>query len=354
MNILKLNPVRLAFIILFLIIIDVAVLSWEKQLLVEPSQARLLTQEISSVRALKSHMKQSNGYNVIFVGDSTTYGRSSKARETIPFYFEQELRHRFPDKKINVFNCAYNGFTFMENYFMLTYLSDLDIDLIIYGIPYFRFYDQDLPSSYTPPILSTSASYDEINKLGVTVVNPETDQASLLIAQYWALYRNKSDITAALLGGSLTEKLQTLNNYFYDPIAYQKTQLINQYRYHPWFKSKFPPLEKIKTININANNPQVKVYKLLLNRMQDTGVPAVLYASPINFAMLESYGLGIVKESDIDKIRSISEPGINIFLDYSQAVPNKYFQDTIHLLAPGNKIVAEKLSHEIIKRNLLQ
>jgi hypothetical protein len=181
------------------------------------------------------------------------------------------------------------------------------------------------------------------------------------VTQNWALYRNRSNIAAAILGKSLGEKLYDGKYIVYDPISYQKQLIYWRDVFIPWYKKDYSKDFKKNTrkfgwISLDAKNPQVKFYQLILDLIKEEKMTAFFYTTPINYEMFDKYNKldrsSLAK--NMAKLQTISRPEETNFVDLSYALPGKYYSDSLHLLPPGNKQLAVRLATEISQKGLIK
>lgn len=358
-----LNFTRIVLMVFILLLTDVAIEKEENKLLAEPAQIRLATQEVDSIRALQRQIKLSRGYNVVFLGDSIVYGSSVGPRQTIPFYLEQELRKKYPQQNIRVFNYGYKGYGVSETFFMLNSLRGTGVDLVVFGLSSGWFNRKPVLEhanvvKLNPDVFQKS----RVSKLGVALPDSDKDlwerRLSVFLAEHWALYRNRSTIAAKILGKSLAEKIFESKLAVYDPAAYRNDRIYWEEVRRPWYEKEFQKrnISKFGWVNQSPTNPQLGFYELLMDMVQAEGVTSLFYVTPVNYDLFASYNL--IDYSAWNKSRSglkdLSRPPGTNYVDFSDAVPGKYFADSVHMLAPGNKLLAGKIAAEISARGFIK
>lgn len=358
-----LNYTRIALVILLLFLLDIAIKNAETRLLSEPAQIRLATHEVDSIRALQRQIKLSQGYKIVFLGDSIVYGSSVGPRQTIPFYLEQELRQSYPQRNIRVFNFGYKGYGISETFFMLNTLRGSDADMVIFGLSSGWFNRNPVLEhrnalKVNPDIFQKS----RVTRLGVTLSgideNPWNRRISAFLTEHWALYRNRSTLAAKILGKSLAEKVFESKLAIYDPVSYRNNQVYWQNVRRPWLEKDFGKqvISKLGWINLSPANHQAGFYQLLMDLVRAERLTPFFYVTPVNYDMFEEY-----KNIDYTswnknraRLRELSRPQETNFVDFSAAMPGKYFADSVHMLAPGNKLLAGKIAAEITARGLIK
>ncbi len=365
-QLLSLNFIRVALVILILLLLDLFIENYENKLLAQPAQIRLATHEADSIQALRRQIKESRGYKIVFVGDSVVYGPAGGSRETIAFYLAEELQQKYPHREIRVFNYGYKGYGISEAFFMLNTLRRSGVDMVIFGVNFNWFnrktvVDHINPAKASPDIFQKA----QVNHLGVTLPNPGSSPGSKTISgflsEHWALYRNRSTIAATVLGKSLAEKLYDYRYMVFDPPVYRKQQAYWQDILRPWYEKDIrkvfsPGNSKLGWINLSPANPQVGFYRLIIDLVRDEQVTPLFYVSPFNYEMYESYDK--LDRHTLNKylaeLKAQSRPQETNFVDFTYAIPGKYFVDSVHMLPPGHKLLAGKLAAEITGRGLLK
>jgi len=101
-------------------------------------------------------------------------------------------------------------------------------------------------------------------------------------------------------------------------------------------------------IDLSDDNPQVVFYNLIQEISVRKKIKALIYTSPQNFTLLNRYKMLDLPAwtVSIEELRDMTVKGIT-FKDFSTLVDDRYFSDTVHLLARGNKLVALQLAENI-------
>ncbi|OPX89331.1 hypothetical protein [Pelotomaculum sp. PtaB.Bin117] len=92
-----------------------------------------------------------------------------------------------------------------------------------------------------------------------------------------------------------------------------------------------------------------KYYRELCRYLEENEIPAVIFLSPVNHALLQRYQLldydayekntGIIARAALQ--RDIA------FFNYQDAIPQELFHDSLHMLDGGNAAMAELLSRDL-------
>lgn len=365
-QLLSLNFRRIILVILLLALADLAVITWEHRQMAEPAQIRLNTTETDSIRALSQLIRKSSGYKIVYLGDSVVYGSSVPPWETAPFYLEQELRRRFPQKNIQVFNYGYKGYGISENFLMLNTLRGAGVDMIIYGITYGWFNRKpviEYPTAgrVNPEIFQKTRAARLGMNMSPLDEHPFNRRLNEFLTGHWALYRNRSTLAAKFLNKSLSEKIFDYKLSLYDPITLQKQQIYWRDISRPWYQknlgAEFAKTSgKIGWINLSDRNPQMGFYRLIMDLAKSEGVTPLFYVTPLNIEMLNRFNKfdHPLWDNNLAALKKNSRPEETNYVDFSEDLSGEYFADSVHLLAPGNKLLAGKIAAEITAKGLIK
>jgi len=347
-----------------LLILDLGLRLYWANLYQQPGSVRLVNSEIESLQTMINEIKKAEGYKIVFLGDSQTYGSAVKdSSNTIPAYLERDLAKLFPDKQIKIFNLAFKGYGISENYFILNSLINdgVDVDLIIYNISTSWFNRNEILEHQNVVELSDyhleAAKLDDLKiKYDRSFREKFSAQVNLQVGNVWSLYQNRSAITGILLGKSFREKLTDWELKLINPKEALKRQKEEKDLYQPWFSKDWDSkIGKTNytfgTVNTNNSNPQIIFYKMILNLLSDHEMNAIFYNSPQNTKMIDKY-YGIDQEAwnkSLKNLKAITKNNYITYLDYTNSVPDSYFSDTVHLNSRGNELLAKQLEKDIIK-----
>lgn len=363
-RLLRLNLTKITTIIVILLLIDLFVQFYDDRLAEEPAQIRLLTHEADSIQALRRLVKKSNGFKIVFVGDSIVFGPTGSQRETMPFYLQQKLRKKYPDKNIQVFNYGYKGYGISETFLMLNTVRDLNVDMVVFGVN-FNWFNRNKVIEYTNALKVNPEVFvkPKVQELGIKIDNSRDNSwnvgISKLLSDNWALYRNRSNIAALLLNKSLIEKLYDYKLGIYDLKTAAEQKKYWQDIKLPWyeknFENSFAADGKIWWINTGENNTQVKFYRLIMDMLNQNHIQALFYATPVNYEMLDHYKkIDHARfEQSLKKLCNISRPEYTNFTDLTASIPGKYFADSVHMMPAGNELTAQNLAVEIVKKGFI-
>lgn len=356
----RITPQTLAVILILLLVLDGAVRLYWANLYRVPGSVRLVNEELATLQTMRNRIKAAKGYKILFLGDSAAYGSAEQnGSHTVPAYLEQELNRLYPDRQVKVFNFAFKGYGMSEAYFVLNSLADSGLDMVVYNVS-INWFNRAKAMEH-PNVMRLSDTYfGEPLVVRTGVLKPRTAREKLAdkinegVGRVWSFYQNRSAITTLLLGKSLRTQLSELQLAITNPekLAGQRQQEADLYR--PWYRKDWSVKlgqagYTVGKLNLRDNNPQVIFYNLMQELMVQKKIKALIYTSPQNFTLLNRYKMLDLPAwtASIDRLRQMTvRQGIN-FADYSTLVDNRYFSDTVHLLAPGNKLVAERLAGTI-------
>lgn len=356
----RLTPKTLVVILILLAALDGIVRLYWANLYREPGKVRLVNEELATLQTVRNEIRNAKGYKILFLGDSAAYGSAVRnSAQTVPAYLEQELNRLYPGKPVKVFNFAFKGYGMSENYFLLNSLADSGLDMVVYNVS-INWFNREKQLEH-PNVVGLSDSYFWEPFVAKTGVLPPRsgkekleDKINENLGRVWNFYQNRSVIATLLLGKPLRTELSDLQLTITNPRELTKQRQEDADLYRPWYQKDWSvKLGKagytVGKLNLRDNNPQVTFYNLMQELLVEKQIKALIYTSPQNFTLLNRYKMLDVPAwtASIGQLRDMTtRQGIS-FQDYSTLVDNRYFSDTVHLLAPGNRLVAEQLAKNI-------
>ena len=355
----RITPKALVVVVILLIAVDGIVRLYWANLYRTPGRVRLVNQELATLQTMRNEIRTAEGYRILFLGNSAAYGSAVRnGGQTVPAYLEQELNRRFPDKQVKVFNFAFKGYGTSENYFLLNSLKDSGLDMVIYNVS-INWFNRDKALEH-PNVVRLSDSYFwEPFVVRTGVLPPRTDKEKIndkvneIMGRVWSLYQNRSAITNIILGKSLRSMLSDLQLAVINPGELVRLHREEADLFSPWYwKDWSVKLGKagyiVGKIDLSDDNPQVVFYNLIQEISVRKKIKALIYTSPQNFTLLNRYKMLDLPAwtVSIEELRDMTVKGIT-FKDFSTLVDDRYFSDTVHLLARGNKLVALQLAENI-------
>jgi hypothetical protein len=359
----RITPKALVVIIILLVAIDGIVRLYWANLYRVPGRVRLVNEELTTLQTMRNEIRTAKGYKILFLGDSAAYGSAvQSSAQTVPAYLEQELNRCYPDKQVKVFNFAFKGYGMSENYFLLNSLADSGLDMVVYNVS-INWFNRTKVLEH-PNVLHLSDTYfgePLVAKTGVlqqrTKKERLKDKINEDVGRIWSFYQNRSALTTLLLGKSLRARLSDLQLAITNSgkLVEQRQEEVDLYR--PWHQKDWSvKLGKagytVGKLNLRDNNPQVVFYNLMREILVQKKIKALIYTSPQNFTLLNRWEMLDLPAwtASVGQLQDMTvRPGIT-FKDYSTLVDDRYFSDTVHLLAPGNMAVAEQLAQNIAEQ----
>jgi len=359
----KLTPKSLIATLVVLIALDFIVRFYWFNLYNQPGDMRLVNQEIESIARIKSELHKASGYKIVFLGDSQTYGSSVKTGDqTIPAFLEQELNILEPGGQVKVFNFAFKGYGISENYFLVNFLLNEDIDMVVYNLSTSWFNRKDLLEHNNVTTLPDLKVKQEITRLcpnlgQVGFRKTVENKINISVGKVWSLYQNRAAIAIMILGKPVRDKITEVQLKIMNPVEAKKRELEEQQLYQPWYQKDWNKIlgkvdYKFGNFNLDPQNPQVELYNAILEELERNEVPSIFYGSPQNLAFLQKYYSMDNKAFNrcLVTLNKMTENKYVTYLDYTNLVPDTYFSDSIHMNARGNRLVAHQLAKDIVNR----
>lgn len=329
------------------------------------------------------------GYKIAVIGDSVVQGAGVPGRDqTITAHLQDELRGSYlPGAR--VFNLGLPGGRPADLFLTLKKLHQAGaVQMVVVNISY-PFFSDEMSKS---PLLyykvwSPSLTEEERKELKVPAARqaepkapaaqPETggsiEAENFLqwkVASLWSVYRFRQELNRYLFGGPPAVKLKESFNLTFkgeappreqpeepvleEPLS-EKDKPENKYKVwqsFPWSDGDLEHLAKV--FNVNDSNLNFKYYRELCQYLEENKIPAVIFMSPVNQALLRQYRL--IDTGSYSKntglIRQVAQQSNIPFLDYQNTVAQDLFHDSMHMLDGGNAATAKLLSQDL--RPLIQ
>lgn len=324
------------------------------------------------------------GYKIAVIGDSVIQGAGVSTREqTITAHLQEDLRGScLPEAR--VFNFGLPGARPADLYMAVKRLHEAGAaQLFVINISYPFFSDEMAkdPLLYFKvwrPMLT-----EEQNKeLKVPPETPaegaaqagSTDNAGgspaetfleKKVAEYWSVYRFRQELNRFLFGGQPAAKLRE----YFDLAFYGKTPQVeeqpapdegplsekdkpenkyNVWTSFPWSDQDREHLQKVFNVT-GRDNVDYKYYRELCGYLQQNKIPAVIFMSPVNHALLQRYQLldYSAYRKNTSAIEQVARQSGVAFFNYQDAIPADLFHDSLHLLNGGNAATAKLLSKDL-------
>lgn len=278
-------------------LVDVLVRYYWVGMYAHPGNVRLANEEVATLRSMQEQIKEAEGYKILFLGDSQTYGSAVKRPDqTIPAYMEKELRSRYPERKIKAFNYAFKGYGPVENYFLLNSLADADLDLVVYNVSTSWF--QRAKTLEHPNVVKLSQKYyreDLVRRAGVPTQKQFKDRVSDQLDQWvgrgWSLYQNRSTIATWIFDQSLRQIIENSYQGLARPSQLAKKQLEERQLYQPWQEKNWRAIlgakpQQFGQVKLAPDNPQLQFYQLMLGLLEEQKIAGQFYISPAKYCLI--------------------------------------------------------------------
>ncbi|MCG9967941.1 hypothetical protein L9W92_07710 [Pelotomaculum terephthalicicum JT] len=330
------------------------------------------------------YMARQKGCKIAVIGDSVVQGAGvPEGEQTITAHLEEELRGSYlPEAR--VFNCGFPGGRPADLYMAVKSLHEAGaVQFFMINISY-PFFSDEMAKD---PLLYFKVWFyqltDEQKKeLNIPAEMPpdqpvKTDSAeaaggsaveTLLqkkISEYWSVYRFRQELNRFLFGGRPAAKGREYYDLAFkgimpeaeepaeqeqEPFS-EKDKPENKYNVwtsFPWSEEDKAHLKKVFDVT-GKDNVDFKYYRELCRYLEENEIPAVIFLSPVNHALLQRYQLldydayekntGIIAQAALQ--RDIA------FFNYQDAIPQELFHDSLHMLDGGNAAMAELLSRDL-------
>ena len=359
----RITPHTLLVVFCLLALIDGGVRYYWANLYQAPGRVRLVNEELATLETMQNEIRSARGFKILFLGDSAAYGSAVKdSSQTIPAFLEQELNRLWPGRDVRVFNYAFKGYGMSENYFVLNSLADTNLDMVIYNVST-GWFNMGKALEHPNVVLLSNRYFGQaqIAKTGVKTERSKKDkwaaQVNRVVGTGWSFYQNRSAISTMILGKPIRAKLTDWQLALTNPAELAKRQREDAELFLPWDDKDWSIKlgqagYQVGYVNLSQGNPQVIFYRLILSLLTEKKIKSVIYTSPQNFTLLDRYNMldrGAWAKS-IDTLRNTSVRNGVYFTDYTNLVDQRYFSDTVHLVAQGNRDVARQLARDISVR----
>ena len=322
-----------------------------------PAIRRLPADDPGTLALWKQQLAAARGYKIVFLGDSVVHGGGVPGEEqTIPAYLARELKILLPHRDIQVFNFSLPGCTPADTLNILQFIVDTKPDLVIYDVNIGWFGSEkvmehprlaELGKPAAPKISQTDDSTEQISV---------EQRLKSLAADHWALYRYRIMLNYLWFGEPLKEKLvikvgrEEPENRLTSP----------EEAFKPWYEKDFSVLKetkgKIGACDLDDSNQHWLSYLELIEALEEHQIKAAFFMVPRNKTLYKKYDLldeAVLAEQQ-DKLASAArQSGIMVF-DYTYGVADRYFTDSVHLMAEGNQVVARNLTWDLVQSGVIR
>lgn len=308
-------------------------------------------------------MAQDEGFKVVFVGDSVVHGGGVPTEnQTIPAYFSQQLSLLMPGKEIKVYNFSLPGCTPEDTYNIVSFIADARPDLVVYdaNIGWFgSSREMEHPRLAELAVVETTVSRNNAVETDKSRSDELEDSLTALATDHWSLYRNRIFLNYAWFGKPLKEILQIKKAP--EKSEADTSNLLNEEElYKPWYLKNFDVMKKTKGklgyCSLNDSNSHWIMYNRLLEKLAREKIPTVIFIVPRNRPLYEKYDLldeKVLKDQQEKIARAARACGAEVY-DYTFAVSDRFFVDSVHLTAEGNRDLAERLVWDIVRDKVVK
>lgn len=336
------------------------------------------------------------GYKIAVIGDSVVQGANVPERgQTITAHLERELRGSYlPEAR--VFNFGLPGGRPADLLMTAKKLHEAGAaDLYVFNISY-PFFSEEIakePLLYfkvwrpyltpeqivelkVPPATTAekkpAGSAPESGEIPAGENSGEKSAGyekplQEFVSRHWMVYRFRQELNRYLFGGQPAAQaaeyvdaalgVKSPKAVIQDEVAdeleplSEKDKPENKYKvWHsfPWGQRDLQHLKRVYSINV-ADNINFKYYRELCLYLRENNIPAVIFLSPINHALLRQYNLldyGAYGDNTAAMEQAARQSGLVIF-NYQDSVHPDLFHDSLHLLDGGNAAAAKLLSADL-------
>lgn len=324
------------------------------------------------------------GTKIAIIGDSVIQGAGVSGRnQTITTHLQEDLRNSYlPEAR--VFNFGFPGARPADLLMAVKQLHQAGaVQLFVINISY-PFFSEDMaqePIQYFKvwrPMLTeeqkkelkvpAEAPADQSVKTDSTEATGSSTVETFLqkkVAEFWSVYRFRQELNRFLFGGQpaviskeyfdrtfkgVTPEAAQSDSPDQAPLS-EKDRPENMYNVWTSFAWSAQDLEHLrKVFNVTGkDNVDFKYYRELCSYLEENKIPAVIFMSPVNQALLQRYQLldyNAYKKNTAAIAQTARQRGIT-FLNYQEVVSPDQFHDSLHLLDSGNAAIARLLSKDL-------
>ncbi len=322
-----------------------------------PLIRRLPADDIDTLTLWKEELAGDEGFKVVFLGDSVVHGGGVPDEDqTIPSYLAHHLGALKPDQNLAVHTFSLPGCTPADTLHILQFIIDTRPDLVIYDVNVGWF---GSPKVMEHPRLAELSQPAAVGGPPTTASSRKTDfeeRLSALVNDRWALYRYRILLNYLWFGEPLKERLALKVGG-----AEAEDRLTDPEEiYRPWYEKDFSVLEKqagkLGYFALDASNQHWLSYRQLVGLLEQNRIKAAFFMVPRNQTLYKKYDLldePVLAEKQEQLAAAARQSGIKVF-DYTYAVSDRYFTDSVHLTAEGNQAVARALTWDLVQSGLIE
>ncbi|MGE5405718.1 MAG: hypothetical protein ACM3PP_12350 [Candidatus Saccharibacteria bacterium] len=325
-----------------------------------PAIKRLPADDLNTLTLWKNEMQSQSGFKVVFLGDSVVHGGGvPDEKSTIPAYFARELKVLLPGKDVKVYNFSLPGCTPNDTYNIYRFVADVKPDLIIYDTNIGWFGSKNIMEHPRLAELSKAPASSPAQQGSAKKKEFDLEETLASFASdHWSLYRNRIFLNYVWFGKPLRERLVIDTTPKEQKEADQLTDKKELYK--PWYEKNFDVLKKTKGklgyVGLNDYNQHWVMYKKLMAEIKQDRINTVIFMVPRNVPLYRKYNLiddKVLEERQASLASVAADSGVPAF-DYTYVVNDRYFTDSVHLTADGNRIIAERLAWDIVNKKVIK
>jgi len=328
-----------------------------------PLIRRLPADDADTLTLWKQQLAGDQSFSVVFLGDSIVHGGGVPGEDqTIPSYLAYHLNSLRRDEPFQVYSFSLPGCTPTDTLKILRFIVDTRPDLVIYDVNVGWF---GSPRVMEHPRL---AQLGRSSRSGPSPGKPaEKKKPTQYIegmikdfaTRHWALYRHRILLNYLWFGKPIKEKL-ALQVTQAEEVPPEERLTSPEEKFKPWYEKDFSALKQAKgklgSCDLNDANQHLRSYREIISTLEENGIRAAFFMIPRNKTMYVRYNLldeELLQAKQDQLANEARQRGIEVF-DYTYAVDNRYFTDSVHMTAEGNQAVAKYLTWDLVKSGLIQ
>ncbi len=343
----RLSPRALAIALVLLVVLDV--LLYLPLTPYVPWDFRLPDRTLMGFDQYVQSLKANERVRIAVVGSSIMWGGFADPDDTLSSWMTRDYREQ--GRNVQAFNLGMNGARANDLYTLTASLTSARaVDMILLNFDY-HFFNDNVPFEWRYPELKSKvaswapASVDDTLVARIPASEPPTPtietRLSTALSRVWKLYAERDYLDAIVFGGVP----RTEFGKWAATLGYQ-------IRGRPWYRKKPAsrlPLRELKTqyaVEPFTNDDiYIQYLAALLLKAQHDDVPVVVFAGPLNTALLDKYRLWdrAAYARNVAFVRQLVESRGGGFLDLTASVPGSELGDTHHPLSAGYRRLASEL-----------
>jgi lysophospholipase L1-like esterase len=312
----------------------------------------------AALDAFVGQIKRDPAFRVVVLGDSVVVGPSLLDKdETIPEYLEVALRRQHPGRDIHVWNLGIAGARSADIYCVLLKVLEASPDLLVIENN-FMMYAVDFRGQ---PISNTWLAYSlpHIPAALTPFLKQRDYKRAIEDTSTWFVERNfrlfglRQAINGMLFGVQPRVPFEDPN-----PVVMLATvagKRVGKLPMQSWSR-RGQTADSYRSLYLHGgagldpvrpNNLNGRFYPIMMEELRKRKVPAFFYMTPQNPAMLAQYFPNEIYVTNRGAAATFTSAPDFPSRDYSTLVPDQLFYDNDHLLADGNRMVAEAIAKDI-------